>query len=300
MQQLYTHRFVALGGPCTFKFYAADRQAEAIALAAEREVQRIHQKYSRYRPDSLISRINTAAGSAQWIALDEESQSLVHYADVAFAQSDGLFDISSGVLRRAWDFKQQRPPEQASIDALLPLIGWQKVERQKDAIRLPLRGMEIDFGGFGKEYAADRAASVLRQQQIEHGLVDLSGDIHVLGPHPDGQAWQIGIQHPRQSGAIRSIALHNGAIASSGDYERSFVFQGRRYSHILHPQTGWPVNGLASVSSVAPQCLIAGTASTCAMLQSENEGLTWLRELGLPFLAVDQKLHIYEQDSPAN
>ena len=290
----HIHRFKALGGPCTLQFYVAEGLATEIARAAENEVLRIQAKYSRYTQDSLLSRINAVAGSGQNTKVDEETQALFNYAAVAYQQSNGLFDITSGVLRRAWDFESQRPPTQSALDALLPLIDWSLVQWSGEDIALPKPGMEIDFGGFGKEYAADRTAAVLRQQGVQHGLVDLSGDIHIIGPHPDGQPWKIGIQHPRQSGAITRLSVKQGAIASSGDYERGFVHKGRRYSHILNPKTGWPVMGLASVSTIADSCLIAGTASTCAMLRKPKDGLAWLKDLGLPFLAIDQKLRLFD------
>ena len=227
------------------------------------------------------------------MTVDAETAALLNYADAAYAQSEGLFDISSGVLRRAWDFKAQRVPEQRELDALLPLVGWKKLEWHAPLIRLPLAGMQIDFGGFGKEYAADRAAGVLAAMGIAHGLVDLGGDVRVLGPHPDGAPWLIGIRHPRApESAIATVPLTHGAIASSGDYERYFEKDGRRYSHVLDPRTGWPVQGLASVSVLAQQCLIAGTGTTIAMLRGVTAGVEWLQQLGLPYLCVDASLQI--------
>ncbi len=288
------HRFHAMGGPCSLQLYAADAaQAQRAAEAAQAEVLRIEAKYSRYREDSVLSRINASAGSAQAVAVDAETTALLNYADAAFVQSDGLFDISSGVLRRAWDFKAQRVPDQHELDALLPLVGWRKLDWRAPQIRLPLAGMQIDFGGFGKEYAADRAAGVLASMGIAHGLVELGGDVRVLGPHPDGAPWLIGIRHPRAPAtAIATVPLTHGAIASSGDYERYFDQDGRRYSHVLDPRSGWPVQGFASVSVLAPQCLIAGTGTTIAMLRGVTEGGEWLRQLGLPHLCVDAALQV--------
>lgn len=286
------HRFRALGGPCALHLYA---EGEAVlrraAQAGEAEALRIEAKYSRYRDDSIVSRINAAAG-AEAVEVDDETAALLDYAATAYTQSGGLFDITSGVLRRAWDFKAQRVPAQAEIDALLPLIGWAQVEWQRPCIRLPRAGMQIDFGGFGKEYAADRIAAVLRGCGIRHGLVDLAGDIHVIGAHADGTPWQIGVQHPRAEGAIATVPLSHGAIASSGDYERGFTLDGRRYSHILDPRSGWPVQGLAAVSVLADQCLIAGTAATCAMLLGAEQGPPWLAALGLPHLLVDAQMQL--------
>lgn len=296
MSTLHVHRFQAMAGPCTLHFYTT-HDADSIAHAAEQEVLRIQDKYSRYRDDSVVSRINAAA-PACCEALDAETCALFDFADAAYTQSQGLFDITAGVLRQAWDFKAARVPRPDQLAALLPLIGWQQVRWNSPYIQLPQAGMQIDFGGFGKEYAADCAASCLHQAGIRHALVDLSGDIRVLGPHPDGQPWQIGIQHPRMTGAIAQLPMSTGAIASSGDYERSFVADGLRYHHILNPRTGWPSRGLSSVSVIADRCIIAGMASTTAMLMGKPDGLHWLHALGLPFLAIDEGLNIHRHADP--
>jgi len=287
-------QFHALGGPCSLQLHAGDEaQLQRAAAAAQAEVLRIERKYSRYREDSVVSRINASAGDARGIEVDAETAGLLDYAAAAHAQSEGLFDATSGVLRRAWDFKAQQLPQQSRLDELLALVGWSQLLWQRPRLVLPRRGMELDFGGFGKEYAADRAAAVLLAAGIRHGLVELGGDIRVLGPQPDGSPWRIGIRHPRApETAIATVELSAGAIASSGDYERYFERDGRRYSHILDPRSGWPVESYASVSVLAEQCLVAGTATTIAMLKGVAEGTTWLEELGLPWLAVDARLQL--------
>jgi thiamine biosynthesis lipoprotein len=257
-------RFHAMGCPCTLHLYAASRgEAERIADAAVAEVRRLEAKYSRYRDDSLATEINRSAGSPQGSEVDDETAALLDYAQTCYEQSGGRFDITAGVLRRAWNFKAKRVPAQAEIDAVLPLIGWQHVRWQRPHLMLPRAGMEIDFGGYVKEYAADRVAELCRELGLEHGLVDLGGDLAVVGPHPDGRPWWVGVRNPsRPEEAIRGVALGSGGIATSGDYERGMVVDGVRYTHVLDPRTGWPVVGLASVSVVAPHCLVAGSAST--------------------------------------
>lgn len=292
--QAYRRDFTAMAGPCALQVYASDAgSAEAALLAAEAEVRRIEAKYSRYRADSLLSAINASAGQAVGIEVDAETAGLLDYADTAYAQSGGLFDISSGVLRRAWDFRAARLPTQAELEALRPLVGWSRLHWRRPHLVLPIRGMELDFGGFGKEYAADRAAAVLLAAGLRHGLVDLAGDLRILGPHADGSPWRVGIRHPRggPEQAIATVELAGGAIASSGDYERYFERDGRRYSHILDPRSGWPVQGgSASVSVVADRCLLAGTATTIALLKGA-QGPAWLAELGLPWLTVSLDGH---------
>ncbi len=287
--QLFTHQFKAMGGPCELRLYAADQaQGDQYAAAAQAEIQRLERRYSRYRDDSLTTQINRSAGDAHGVEIDAESAALLDYAQTAWEQSEGLFDITSGVLRRVWDFKARRIPSQEEIAAVLPLIGWDKVQWRRPRLVLPRAGMEVDFGGYVKEYAADRAAQAARAASARHGFVELAGDIAVIGPHPDGAPWQIGIRHPRRpEQAMASIPLAAGAIASSGDYERYFEIDGKRYCHVLNPKTGWPVQGLASVSVVAEQCLIAGTASTVAMLKGATAGPAWLDQLGLRHLCMD-------------
>ncbi len=293
--QRIEHSFKAMGGPARLRLEVDDTAvAEAAIAAAVAEVERLEQKYSRYRDDSLTSTINAAAGSGDAVPIDEETAGLFNYADTVWRESGGLFDLTSGILRRAWDFKSGRLPAQAEIDALLPLVGWDKVQWSGDSVALPRAGMELDFGGCVKEYAADSAAAWLRAHGVAAALVDLAGDMVAIGVPQDGNGWPVGIRHPEQrDNAIAGVTLPEGALASSGDYERCLEIDGRRYGHILNPKTGWPVGGLVAVSVLAPQCLVAGSSATIAMLQPAAEGLRWLGELGLPWLAVDAELHCH-------
>jgi thiamine biosynthesis lipoprotein len=278
-----------MGGACRFLLDHGDEaQALAAIAAAESEVRRLENKYSRYLHDSVTSQINRAAGGGQAVAIDPETAGLVNYANTLWQQSDGLFDLTAGVLRRAWKFTSGKLPSQAQLDELLPLIAWEQVQWNPESIYLPLPHMEIDFGGYVKEYASDCATTVLESHAITHALVDLAGDMAVIGHQANGQAWQIGIRHPRHdSNAIAMVSLPAGGLASSGDYERCIEINGRRFSHILNPLTGWPVDGLVAVSVIADQCLVAGSAATIGMLKPREQALKWLAELGLAWLAVD-------------
>ena len=262
------------------------RAAEALARPAIDEVLRIEAKYSRYRADSVVSRINAAAGEEP-VAVDEETRTLLAYAEACWQQSGGLFDATSGVLRRAWRFTSTHVPSRGELDALLPLIGWQHVERDGDRVRLARRGMELDFGGFGKEYAVDRAATVLSAHGLSSVMVNLAGDVAILGPHADGSPWCVGIRHPRRDDAVvATLPMSGGALATSGDYERFMEVDGVRHCHVLDPRTGESARGLQSVSVQAPSCLVAGSATTIAMLMGAEAGVAWLRALGLPYLCV--------------
>jgi thiamine biosynthesis lipoprotein len=286
--RLYRFPFRAMGSPCELHLYAGSEEAaRQVAERVRADVAGIEQRYSRYRPDSLLSAINRAAGQGGTIEVDPETAALLDYAETCHRESDGLFDITSGLLRKAWDFQSGRLPDPEAIAGQLPRIGWDKLVWRSPRLEFTVPGMELDFGGIAKEYAADRAATLCLDLGLNHGLVDLGGDIRVVGPHPDGSPWLAGIQHPREpEGLLATLELHSGGLASSGDYERCMVIDGRRYSHLLDPRTGWPVQGLSAVSVAAPHCLIAGSACTIAMLKGEA-GPAWLEELGLPHVWAD-------------
>lgn len=294
---LSVHRlpFKAMGSACEVVLGSPSlEEAKGLAQVAIDEVQRIERKYSRYTTDSVIALINHQAAQAP-VACDAETWSLFQFASQLFEKSDGLFDITSGVLRRAWNFKQAQVPSVEQLENLLPLIGWQKVTLKNQTIALPLTGMEVDLGGFGKEYAADRAAQMLKEKGVTSGYVNLAGDMRFLGPKPNGEPWMIGIQDPRHPDqVIATLPMSQGGLATSGDYERFFESNGQRYCHVLNPQTGWPVQHWRTVSVTAPLAVLAGCTTTMAMLK-EQEGLSFLKSTGFDFFAIDHAgdIHVH-------
>lgn len=301
--------FSAMASPCSVQMDGQDeRLMRRAAQAMVAEVQRIEQKFSRYRESSVVSRINRAAGQ-QWVEVDAETQGLLDFAQALWTQSDGLFDVTSGVLRRAWDFKKAVLPDPGHLQALLPLVGWQHLQRKGRQVRLDQVGMELDFGGFGKEYAADRAAAVLHSHQISHALINLGGDLHALGgrglPQSATAPWQIEVQHPRPDPAqaqapLALLPLTRGGLATSGDYERFFIQDGQRYCHILDPRTGWPVSHWQSVSVLAANTVTAGALATIAMLKGPTAA-DWLDSQNVDYLMVrhdGHKRHRTQQPPP--
>jgi FAD:protein FMN transferase len=280
--------FQAMASPCGLRLVGADEAAlRAAGAAAVAEVQRIEAAYSRYRADSVVGRLNSLAGSGKALEVDDETQALLDFAGQLHALSDGRFDATSGVLRRAWDFRAARVPSAEEVQGLLTLVGWPLVRRRGREVELLHAGMQLDFGGFGKEYAADRAAAVLLAAGVRGGFVDLGGDLRLLGPRADGSAWRLGIRHPRQAGALLAeVELDSGALATSGDYERFFEVDGRRYAHVLDARSGWPVTHWRSISVVAPTCAAAGAVCTLAMLAGADAP-AFLQAQGVPWLAVD-------------
>ncbi|MFP5390024.1 MAG: FAD:protein FMN transferase [Gammaproteobacteria bacterium] len=288
--------FRAMASSCEVRLDGLDaHQAAQLAQLAIAEVRRIEQKYSRYRSDSVVARINAQAG-AEAVECDAETLSLLDYAHALHQASGGLFDITSGVLRRAWDFGAGRLPDARRLDELRRLVGWERVERLGAHVRLPQVDMEIDFGGFGKEYAADRAAALLAAQGARHGYVNLGGDLRIIGPRADGRAWTIGIQDPRRPDRLAAgIDIGSGALATSGDYERFMEVDGKRYCHILDPKSGMPVSHWQSVSVLGPLAVAAGSCSTIAMLLQED-AIAYLDQAGVAYLAIDCTGQMYRRD----
>jgi thiamine biosynthesis lipoprotein len=245
-------------------------QARDLSALAQREAMRIEHKFSRYRDDNLVYRINNSNGEP--VRVDAETARLLDFAQHCFELSDGAFDITSGVLRQAWNFGAgARLPLQQAIDRLLPRIGWGKVTWQNPELRLP-RGMEIDLGGIGKEYAVDSALQLLKRTTDASCMVNFGGDCNASGPLADGSAWITGIENPRRPGdASAVIRLKLGALATSGDVFKFIEQDGKRYGHILNPKTGWPaIDSPLSVTVAAPTCTEAGILSTLAMLQGRD------------------------------
>ncbi len=284
--------FDAMASPCEVLLDGVDEvTARHLVALAQEEALRIEQRFSRYRDDSVVARLHAARGGWQWV--DDETAQLLDFAAKCHALSDGLFDITSGVLRAAWRFDgSDRVPAPTAVAALLPRVGWQQLRWERPRLWLP-EGMELDFGGIGKEYAVDRTLARLRADTPAPMLVNFGGDLACSGPRADGSAWQVGIEQPGTAVAAAVLNLRTGALATSGDARRFVLHQGRRLGHVLDPRTGWPVEGAPrSVTVAAPSCVEAGMLSTMALLQGPNAA-AWLRQLGVPHALIDDSGHVH-------
>lgn len=278
---LYTNRFALMGGQGSVQFVddRGQERAERIARAAEDEARRIEFKFSRYRKSSVVSEINRNAGRTP-VTVDEETEMLVQAALDLARLTGGRFDPTVGVLRRVWDFKSGRVPSPDEIAAVLPLVNSSAVSIRDRTVFLRCPGMEIDLGGVGKEYAADRAARILREEGVRSGIANFAGDVRTVGSRGDGRPWTVGVVDPWDRGRCRFAvcALGDAGIATSGDYERGFVKDGLRYHHILDATTGWPARGVAAVTVVAATAFRAGCFATAAFLLGADSGLALLEE----------------------
>jgi len=275
-------RFQALGTTCEVQYACANVDTAArFESTAASWVRAFEAKYSRFRNDSLISRINSAAGR-EWVEVDAEAEELFKICDTLCFLTQGILDPTALPLLRLWNYKAEKPtvPTAEQIAEARRVVGWAKVQRAPGKIFLPLPGMALDFGGFGKEYAVDVVAQIALNHDITSALIDFGHDLRVLGRPPGRPAWHIGLENPRRPGETAgSVALVGSrGIASSGDYIRNFIVDGKRFGHIVDPRTGSPVsNGCLQATVIADTCLHAGILSTTAFVLGAPKGVEFIQ-----------------------
>ena len=249
-------------------------QTEALHWVAAFEA-----KYSRFLPDSLISRINAAAGE-NWVEVDPDAERIFNLCQELFFFTQGAFDPTALPLIQLWNWKSKpaRIPEQAVLAGARQLVGWSKVRRRSGGIFLPQRGMSIDLGGIGKEYAVDCVMNLAAERGIGNILVDFGQDLRVRGQAPGKPHWFIGLQDPaRPESCWAGVAVRDHAVATSGDYLRHTVIDGKRYGHIIDPRSGYPVNNeCRAVSVIAPSCTVAGLFATTIFILGPKLGIPML------------------------
>ena len=278
--------FTQMGCPCELVLVADDEAcARAAARAAIAEVARLDRKYSHYRDDSVLAEL---AGTAveRAVEVDDETAALLDLADALHRDTGGRYDATAAPLTTLWDFRRERLPSREEIDAARARVGWERVVWRRPSLRLP-RNASLDFGAIAKEYAADRAAAVLAAHGVAQALVSLGGDIALAGSLDGRAPWRIGISDPdAPERAIHAVELESGGFATSGDYARARIVEGRRYGHIVDVVRGAPVVAPPSVSVAGPSCLVAGALATAALLAGIDGAEAVLSASGLPWLIV--------------
>lgn len=272
----------ALGTVCEVQFACDDAEvAEAFHQAALNWVAQFEARYSRFRPDSLVSRINAAAGE-HWVDIDPEMEHMLDICASLAQMTQGLLDATALPLMRLWDYRSPNPriPTAQEIAEARQRVGWNLVQREPGRVKLSRPGMALDFGGWGKEFAVDAVAQIARDHGITAALVDFGHDLRAIGTPPGRPGWHIGLEDPTKPGTHRgSIAVRDRGVASSGDYIRQFTIGGCRYGHIIDPRTGWPVaSGATQVTVIAPSCLQAGVLSTAAFILGPERGIALIQQ----------------------
>lgn len=254
--------------------------AKPVAEAIFSELKRVEDLTSFHKPSEL-TKLNDQSGNGP-IKADSELVSLIGESLRFAKKTQGAFDPTVGPLTRLWNFSAGDPrlPSGPEITAALAKIGWRRVTVDSGAgtIMLPERGMALDLGGIAKGYALQRAAAVIRERGISTALVNAGGDVLVVGEREPGKPWRVGVQDPRTERAMVAVAnLKDCVVQTSGDYERCFIADGKRYHHILNPATGYPADGLQSVTVVAPTGMSTVTAGIFVL--GVKEGLKYIESM---------------------
>jgi thiamine biosynthesis lipoprotein len=286
----------------TFEFTvvcANKRQAsEKIALAIS-EIRRIEKLFTTFDDNSQTNQVNRLAGIGA-VKVDREVFELIKRSLKISALTDGAFDITYGSIdKRLWNFDSSMNslPDAETAKSMVRLINYRNVilDEQECTVMLKEKGMRIGFGGIGKGYAADRAKAVLVQEGIQNGIVNASGDLITWGRQADQQPWTIGIAHPDNARAAFSwLNISDLAIATSGNYEKYALINGKKYSHTINPKTGMPVTGIKSVTIISPYAEIADAMATPVMVMGVQAGLNLINQIHyLGCIIVDDKNNIY-------
>lgn len=264
-----------MGSGCEILIREKDPQPAKNAVnAAVSEIERIEKKYSFYQSDSFLSAINREAFHGP-VLLDKETAELLHLAASVHQATHKKFDPTIGTIKHFWNFDSMQLPEIDKIEPWLVAVGWHNLTLSNQTLRFHHPETRIDMGGIVKEYAVDRCASLLEAMGIKDGLVNLGGDLKVVGKNEEGKRpWRVGIADPRKHNqTAATILLKQGAVVTSGDYQRYFIRDGKRYHHILNPLTGFPMELAYSSVTVHGQTALGASQTATLILLGEEKNL---------------------------
>lgn len=263
------------------------------------EIQRIERLLTTYNDDSETCRINAGAGITP-VAVSSETFHLIERSLRISQITQGAFDITYGSVDKSlWNFdaNMRRLPDKDIALKMVRLINYRNVllDKEKMTVYLKEKGMRIGFGGIGKGYAAERAKSLMHSMGVTSGVVNASGDLAAWGHQPNGQPWTIGIVNPNASGRIFSwLNVTNMALATSGNYEKYIVIDGKKYSHTINPRTGLPVTGIKSVTIICPNAEIADAMATPVMIMGVRAGLDMINQINdVEAILIDDEDKVY-------
>jgi len=298
--QLYRQSMKLMGNRFEITVVADDEiWAGQMIDAAVSEIQRIEALLTTFNNNSDTNRINVQAGIAP-VPVSREVWQLVQRSLRISSLTQGAFDITYGsVDKRLWNFDKTMKalPDAAVAKKMVRLINYRNVvvNEQEGTVFLKEKGMRIGFGGIGKGYAAEKAREMLQQMGVKSGIVNASGDLTAWGLQPDGKPWTVGIAHPDMAGLPFSyLNISDMAIATSGNYEKYIVVNGKKYSHTIDPRTGLPVTGIKSVSIICANAEMADAMATPVTIMGIEAGLFMINQLkGIGCIIIDDNNRIF-------
>lgn len=257
------------------------KKAESAIDHAFDLMQELEAKTSVHIDTSEVAQIVQQAGR-ETVKVSKETVRLLKQSVEISRQTGGLFDVTIGPVKDLWGFSGTsfRVPDSAEIHSVLSRVNYRDILFEKDAVMLRSSGMEIDLGGIAKGYIIDRAVAFLEEAGIRSGIVEAGGDLRIWGSHPYRELWKIGIKHPRGNGndLIGMIQTKAISIATSGDYERYFIQDGKRYHHLLDPRTGYPATGCVSVTIVTENAILADAYATAVFIMGPEQGMKFIEQ----------------------
>lgn len=266
------------------------------------EITRIEKLISSWDPNSQTSNINNNSG-IQPVRVDIELFQLIERAIRISKLTDGAFDISYASMDRIWKFdgSMLKIPSQKEITNSVTKVGFENIllDKEKSTVFLKLKGMKIAFGAIGKGYAADKAKALLISKGVSAGIINASGDMNTWGKQPNGDEWKVAITNPlNKTKAYGLLPITNGAVVTSGNYEKFVTFNNKRYTHIIDPRSGMPSNGIISVTVFAPKAELADALATSVFVMGKDVGLSRINQLPkIETIIIDDKGNIFTSNN---
>ncbi len=302
-QEKFTRTMKLMGSRFDITIVAQNQQeGDQYIDAAVNEIRRIEKMISSWDTLSETAAVIKNAGIGP-VKVDKELFDLISRSVKISELTNGAFDISYASMDRIWKFdgSMKKLPTDEEVAASVTLVGYQNIflDPQAQTIFLTKPGMRIGFGALGKGYAADKAKQLLISMGAPAGIINASGDLSVWGKQPDGTPWMVGITNPLNKNKVFSwFPLDNNAVVTSGNYEKFVEFNGRKYTHIIDPRTGWPASGLTSVSIFAQKAELADALATGVFVMGRETGLDFVNQLpGIECIIVDDQGKIYTSEN---
>lgn len=291
----------AFGRACRFTVDSRSAVPDQLLALCYDEVARLEQKFSAYRQDSVISRINQNAGTGVYVPLDAESRGLFDYVSALWTESNHVFDPTTRLLQNCYDNKGRLRATREQLQGMLTHVGWKHMDVNTEGAHLTKKGMLIDLNSCVRPYVIDSIRKQLIREGAEQALLEMGPDIATIGKQPDGANWLVGVRYPKGPRvAIARLKLNGQGFAIRGDYEQATMENGERFGRALSPVDGQAIPGLLCVAVIAENCLSACGAASVARLKTEANGIKWLEKLGMPWMAVDRQLICHGPLAPRN